>query len=320
MNSAQVAAGSEVRTDSSPHERQPLLDIDGLRVRFETQQRVVHAVNGVDVSVHAGEVFALVGESGSGKSASMLSLMGLLESPSARVNGSIQFNGRELTSLSRRKMNSIRARLLWRSGSTRVCEPTNPASPTKGGGTMNKDADPATMSLVDLEEIGDCEVLRNITDQPGIETVEGRLVPLLSGDAIKSHIIVMHPGQYASAHAHETESIIYTMSGSWVFCTTENGEEKRTVINQGDLFRFPGGAPTGFETPFDDPAVILILKGGSYSYQDMIEGMLEARSILDGQAAEGEPFSYTELEPDHPAIAYAEEVSGRNPAEHFASS
>lgn len=184
---------------------------------------------------------------------------------------------------------------------------------------MNDEVNPETMSLVDLEAIGECEVLRNIVDQPGIETVEGRLVPLLSGDQIKSHIIVMHPGQYASAHAHETESIIYTVSGSWVFCTTEGDEEKRTVINAGDLFRFPGGAPTGFETPFDDPAVIFIVKSGSYTYQDQIQGMLEAKNILEEQAAGGEAFFYHELEPGHAAIAFAEKVTGRNPAEHFAN-
>ncbi|NND03874.1 MAG: cupin domain-containing protein [Acidimicrobiia bacterium] len=182
---------------------------------------------------------------------------------------------------------------------------------------MSDDQDFDDVELIGLEQRGDTQVLRNVVGQPGLETIEGRLVPLLSGEAIKAHIIVMHPGQYASAHAHETESIIYTISGSWVSCTTEGDNEIRTVVNAGDLFRFGGGVPTGYETPFDEPAVILILKGGAYSYDDMKAGMLEARAILDEQAAGGEPFSYAELEPDHPAVAFARDVTGRDPVEHF---
>ena len=85
-----------------------LLAINGLRIRFETGERTVQAVNGIDIDVHPGEVFALVGESGSGKSVSMLSVMGLLETPPAIVDGSIRFDGIELRELSKRRMKSIR--------------------------------------------------------------------------------------------------------------------------------------------------------------------------------------------------------------------
>lgn len=168
---------------------------------------------------------------------------------------------------------------------------------------------------MNLESIGECRVLRNLDDQPGIETVEGRLVPLLSGAKIRSHVIVMHPGQYCYAHPHDTESIIYTVSGSWVFCTTEDGEEVRTVINQNDLFHFPGGVPTGFETPFDEAAVILILKEGNEAYEEMVAGMVEARDMLDAEVKAGEPFYYRELPPDHPARIFARQATGRDPVE-----
>ena len=168
------------------------------------------------------------------------------------------------------------------------------------------------------ETRGQTEILRNVADQPGLETVEGRLVPLLSGERIKSHIIVMHPGQYASAHAHPTESIIYTISGRWVSATTtEDGGEVRTVISEGDLFRFGDNVPTGYETPFDEPAVILILKGGSATREEMEAGMRSAKATLDSEAAEGEPFFYVELDADHPAVLFAREVTGRDPREHF---
>jgi uncharacterized RmlC-like cupin family protein len=171
------------------------------------------------------------------------------------------------------------------------------------------------IQAINLESIGECRVLRDIGAQPGIPTVEGTLVPLLSGSKIRSHVIVMHPGQYCHAHPHDTESIIYTVSGSWVFCTTEQDQEVRTVINQNDLFHFPGGVPTGFETPFEEPAVILILKEGSESYDDMVEGMIWARDELNKESARGEPFYYKELPQDHPARVYAREVTGRDPVD-----
>lgn len=98
--------------------------------------------------------------------------------------------------------------------------------------------DRAPLEPVGLEAIGECRVLRQITAQPGVESVEGRLVPLMGGDDIRSHMIVMHPGQWCYPHPHDTESLIYTVSGRWVFCTTEEGEEVRTVIEAGDLFHF----------------------------------------------------------------------------------
>ena len=74
----------------------------------------------------------------------------------------------------------------------------------------------AELSPVGLERIGECRVLRDVDAQPGVHTVEGTIVPLLSGQHILSHQIVMHSGQYCYAHPHDTESIIYTTSGRWV--------------------------------------------------------------------------------------------------------
>jgi quercetin dioxygenase-like cupin family protein len=166
---------------------------------------------------------------------------------------------------------------------------------------------------VGLEYIGECRVLRDVDAQPGVSTVEGTIVPLLSGKHIRSHQIVMHPGQYCYAHPHDTESIIYTTSGRWVFCTIVEGEELRTVISQGDLFHFPGGVPTGFETPFPEGATILILKQGSESYDEMAAGLVGTKQKLDADHAGGEPFYLRELDDDHPAREYARQVSGTDP-------
>jgi oligopeptide/dipeptide ABC transporter ATP-binding protein len=73
----------------------PLLDIRGLHVRFNVRSGQVHAVRGLDLAVHRGEVAAVVGESGSGKSASMLAALGLLD-VNAVAAGSVRFDGTEL--------------------------------------------------------------------------------------------------------------------------------------------------------------------------------------------------------------------------------
>ena len=61
----------------------PLLSIRNLKVVFPSEMGVVRAVEGIDLSVHAGECAAIVGESGCGKSVTSMAVMRLLNSPPA---------------------------------------------------------------------------------------------------------------------------------------------------------------------------------------------------------------------------------------------
>ncbi|XVH33176.1 ABC transporter ATP-binding protein (plasmid) [Haloferacaceae archaeon DSL9] len=86
-----------------------LLEIDDLHVHFHTENGTVHALNGVSLSVERDEVLGIIGESGCGKSVTMLSVMGLLQSPPAEIiSGSIYYDGQDLLSLSERELNEIR--------------------------------------------------------------------------------------------------------------------------------------------------------------------------------------------------------------------
>ncbi|MDN6556398.1 MAG: ABC transporter ATP-binding protein [Acidipropionibacterium acidipropionici] len=87
----------------------PVLQIRDLNVRFPSEDGVVHAVRGVDLTVHAGEVVGLVGESGSGKSVTSMSVMGLLDD-TAEVQGSIKLHGTELLGRSDDWMSRIRGK------------------------------------------------------------------------------------------------------------------------------------------------------------------------------------------------------------------
>ena len=85
-----------------------LLDVDGLRTHFSTDDGEFAAVDGVSFSVDAGRTLAIVGESGCGKSVSALSIMGLVPPPGRIAAGSIRFDGRELVGLPAREMQALR--------------------------------------------------------------------------------------------------------------------------------------------------------------------------------------------------------------------
>ena len=85
----------------------PLLEVDGLHIRLQTQRGPADAVRGIGFTLERGETLGIVGESGCGKSITVQSLMGLLPA-SAKVGGSIRFDGTELVGLDERAMCRIR--------------------------------------------------------------------------------------------------------------------------------------------------------------------------------------------------------------------
>ena len=90
---------------------QTLLEIEGLKTHFATDEGIVHAVDGVALNISNGETLGVVGESGSGKSVTAMTVMRLLAMPPARiVAGRILWRGVDLLKLDLPAMRAIRAK------------------------------------------------------------------------------------------------------------------------------------------------------------------------------------------------------------------
>lgn len=83
-----------------------LLVVDDLRTYFPSEHGMVHAVDGVSLSLDSGDTLGIVGESGSGKSVLSRTIMQLLP-PTARTSGTVRYEGVELGSLDKRRAGSL---------------------------------------------------------------------------------------------------------------------------------------------------------------------------------------------------------------------
>jgi peptide/nickel transport system ATP-binding protein len=88
---------------------EPLLEVEDLSVRFETDAGSVHAVDRMSLRLEPREVLGIVGESGCGKSVTALSILGLLP-PTARVTGTVRFEGLDLLRAPRSQLRKVRGR------------------------------------------------------------------------------------------------------------------------------------------------------------------------------------------------------------------
>jgi len=68
-----------------------VLKVNNLQVKFDSDEGVVKAVDGISFEVKEGKTLGIVGESGSGKSVTSLAVLGLLPSSSAKVGGEVWF-------------------------------------------------------------------------------------------------------------------------------------------------------------------------------------------------------------------------------------
>jgi len=88
----------------------PYLRVRDLRVRFDTEDGVVQAVDGLSFSLRRGRTLGIVGESGSGKSVTGLAVLGLHNAKRTRIEGEILVGGRNVVGLREEEVSRLRGR------------------------------------------------------------------------------------------------------------------------------------------------------------------------------------------------------------------
>jgi len=90
--------------------REPLLDVQDLKVEFWTSRGNIYAVNGISFDIAPGETLGIVGESGCGKSVTSLAILGILARAGRVTSGTAMFEGRDLLKLSDEELRGVRGR------------------------------------------------------------------------------------------------------------------------------------------------------------------------------------------------------------------
>jgi len=80
-------------------DRKVILSVKDIEVRFRVRDNYLTAIRNVSLDLYEGETFAIVGESGSGKSVFTKTFTGMLESNGQITNGSVMYEGMDLTKL-----------------------------------------------------------------------------------------------------------------------------------------------------------------------------------------------------------------------------
>ena len=92
----------------SQQQDSPLLQMRGVHIEGQSEETWLPIIKGIDLTLHRGQVLGLIGESGAGKSTLGLAAMGFAR-PGCRITeGSILFDGMELTEKSDRELRALR--------------------------------------------------------------------------------------------------------------------------------------------------------------------------------------------------------------------
>ncbi len=106
----------EEKKTTEPVSEQAVMTVKDLRTALKTRQGILYPVDGVSLEIPKGKIIGLVGESGCGKSMMANSIMNLLPKNGYVAEGSILFQGKELTTCSkeeRRKLSGNRITLIF---------------------------------------------------------------------------------------------------------------------------------------------------------------------------------------------------------------
>ncbi|MBK7930601.1 MAG: alpha/beta fold hydrolase [Bryobacterales bacterium] len=154
-------------------------------------------------------------------------------------------------------------------------------------------------------------IIDDITDfgkVPGVDTLEGRIGPLLRVPEMRAHYIDMPAGLYLEEHPHAKGSIIYTVRGTWALKSAGRWH----TMKPGSLYWFGDNIPTGYMVPFRENAYILIFKAAPGS--DDAEFMTYLKGMAEGlvkDQAKGTAFRLVDLPEGHPGLDVARTMNPR---------
>lgn len=142
-----------------------LLEIKNLRVSFFTPAGEVRAVNDISYTLGKGEIIGVVGESGSGKSVTASTVMGLVENPGRIVGGSVIFDGKDVTKMTKKEIRALRGKeigMIFQDPMTSLNPVYTIGAQLKEAiklyyGTTGKEADAKAIELLKLVSINDPE-------------------------------------------------------------------------------------------------------------------------------------------------------------------
>ena len=93
------------------NEKNLVLDVKNLVVRYETEDGIVRAVNGLNLQIEHGKAIGLVGETGAGKTTTALSLLRLIpEPPGVEECERMELEGLDMLSLSTKQLEKVRGK------------------------------------------------------------------------------------------------------------------------------------------------------------------------------------------------------------------
>jgi dipeptide transport system ATP-binding protein len=164
-----------------------MLEIRNLSVEFATSRGRFRAVDGLDLTLEAGEILGVVGESGSGKSVSMLALMGLVAYPGKVTADLLRFDGIDLLNIAPRD----RRRLIGKDIAMVFQEPMSSLNPCFTIGWQIAEAIKAHLSLPRREIRARVIELLHQTGIPAPETRLSSFPHQLSGGMNQRVMIAM---------------------------------------------------------------------------------------------------------------------------------
>ena len=85
-----------------------VLNVENLSIDIPLSGDILHAVDGISISVNKGETLCIVGESGCGKSLTSLAIMDLLPQKAVRTVDKLELNGSSILNYSDRQMSDVR--------------------------------------------------------------------------------------------------------------------------------------------------------------------------------------------------------------------